>query len=106
MALDLASHTPGAKIFNCVIHDVMRFDPLYLAVIDTPQFQRLRELKQVRRWLRAAGRACEAGLRAAAAAPQRWFLPVAAAASEAVGGPSSGPCKPAHSQPCRRPAEG
>jgi HD superfamily phosphohydrolase len=36
-----------AKRINCPIHDTMRFSPKAIAIIDTPHFQRLRELRQL-----------------------------------------------------------
>lgn len=36
-----------SKVFNDPIHGFMRFDELCVKVIDTPQFQRLRDLKQL-----------------------------------------------------------
>ena len=35
------------KHINCCIHSLARFSPECMAVIDTPEFQRLRELKQL-----------------------------------------------------------
>ncbi len=35
------------KIFNCPIHNFIHMDALSCEIIDTPQFQRLRALKQV-----------------------------------------------------------
>ncbi|KAG2431557.1 hypothetical protein HXX76_009571 [Chlamydomonas incerta] len=35
------------KIFSDPVHDIIRLDPIHVDVIDTPQFQRLRELHQL-----------------------------------------------------------
>ncbi|KAG1653749.1 hypothetical protein FOA52_009157 [Chlamydomonas sp. UWO 241] len=43
-----ATATPGkGKHFNCCVHGFMRLDATCVKIIDTPQFQRLRELKQL-----------------------------------------------------------
>ena len=36
-----------SKIINCPIHGHIEMNPIEIAVIDTPQFQRLRDLKQL-----------------------------------------------------------
>ena len=36
-----------AKRINCVLHDTMRFSARAMAIIDTPHFQRLRDLRQL-----------------------------------------------------------
>ncbi|KAK7498150.1 hypothetical protein BaRGS_00010738 [Batillaria attramentaria] len=40
-------HLAGTKVFNDPVHGHMEFHPLCVAIIDTPQFQRLRYLKQL-----------------------------------------------------------
>mmetsp|Transcript_42824 Transcript_42824/g.128549 ORF Transcript_42824/g.128549 Transcript_42824/m.128549 type:complete len:548 (-) Transcript_42824:301-1944(-) len=42
-----ASSLGKGKHFNCSVHGFMRFDATCISVIDTPQFQRLRDLKQL-----------------------------------------------------------
>jgi hypothetical protein len=37
----------GAKIFNDVVHGHVRFPGAVMKFVDTPQFQRLRDLKQL-----------------------------------------------------------
>ena len=42
--------TPAVKrgrIFNDPIHGPMEFEPLLMKIIDTPEFQRLRRIKQL-----------------------------------------------------------
>ena len=35
------------KVINCPIHGHIELEPVEISVIDTPQFQRLRDLKQL-----------------------------------------------------------
>lgn len=44
---EFASDAPRAKIFHDRVHDQMNFHPAICAIIDTPQFQRLRDLHQL-----------------------------------------------------------
>jgi len=39
--------TPGSKIFHDPIHGSMEFEPFLIKIIDTPEFQRLRRIKQL-----------------------------------------------------------
>lgn len=43
----LSSYQESGKLFNDQIHGYIRMDDLCMSVIDTPQFQRLRDLKQL-----------------------------------------------------------
>lgn len=36
----------GPRVFNDMVHGHMEFHPLIVSIIDTPQFQRLRSIKQ------------------------------------------------------------
>ena len=38
---------PSAKLFQDSVHGSIMLDPLLVAIIDTPQFQRLRDIKQL-----------------------------------------------------------
>ena len=35
------------KIFNCLVHDVIRMEDVCIRIIDSPEFQRLHSLKQL-----------------------------------------------------------
>ena len=37
----------GAKVFNDAVHDYIRIPGVVMQFVDTPQFQRLRDLKQL-----------------------------------------------------------
>jgi hypothetical protein len=43
----LTEMSGGYKIFNDCVHGYIKLHPVCVKVIDTPQFQRLRNLKQV-----------------------------------------------------------
>lgn len=43
----LQSTMKNAKLFQDSVHGAIMMDPLLVAIIDTPQFQRLRDLKQL-----------------------------------------------------------
>lgn len=39
--------TKNIRIFQDSVHGAVKMDPLLVAIIDTPQFQRLRDIKQL-----------------------------------------------------------
>ena len=43
----MESERARPKLFNDQVHGYIEMDPLCMSVIDTPQFQRLRDLKQL-----------------------------------------------------------
>ncbi|XP_068218155.1 deoxynucleoside triphosphate triphosphohydrolase SAMHD1-like [Palaemon carinicauda] len=42
-----ANTAPSEKFFNDAIHGIIQLPPLCVKVVDTPQFQRLRFIKQL-----------------------------------------------------------